>query len=225
MKRLFPVLHLKNKDQALLNTEMVVNSGAYGIFLIHHGASYNTLIKLAAEIHEKFPNLWIGINALDKSPEEVFKLIPDWVKGVWCDECGVVEREGVLNAKRASDIWDAKCNIAQKLELFQGFAFKYQALVLQLQGGAFTASFYCDVVTTSGDGTGIAADINKIKKIKEGALTRLAIASGITPENYKDYAPYVDDYLVATGIGEDFYNFDYKKLVSLQKQIEESNKE
>ncbi|XP_011403363.2 PREDICTED: uncharacterized protein LOC100637956 [Amphimedon queenslandica] len=43
----------------------------------------------------------------------------------------------------------------------------------------------------------------------------LALASGVTPENALDYAPYVDAVLVATGISIDFHNIDPLKLRQL----------
>ena len=58
-----------------------------------------------------------------------------------------------------------------------------------------------DVVTSSGRGTGIAADIEKVRILREAIPdTPLGLASGVTPENVGAYLPYVEAYLVATGI-------------------------
>lgn len=51
--------------------------------------------------------------------------------------------------------------------------------------------------------------------------TPIAIASGITPENVVEYLPFVDAYLVSTGISADFYNFDFKKTQELSDIIHE----
>lgn len=44
---------------------------------------------------------------------------------------------------------------------------------------------------------------------------RLAVASGVTPENVQDYLPYVDDFLVATGISKNFHTLDPEKAREL----------
>jgi predicted TIM-barrel enzyme len=73
-----------------------------------------------------------------------------------------------------------------------------------------------DVVTTSGKGTGWAADIKKIQKMKQAMGDfPLAIASGVTPENVTTYLPVADCFLVATGISRNFYEFDLAKTRQL----------
>jgi predicted TIM-barrel enzyme len=84
-----------------------------------------------------------------------------------------------------------------------------------------------DVVTTSGPGTGQAAHVEKIRTMK-AALGDfpLAIASGITPENVKDYLPFSDCYLVATGISDSFEELNpdrVRALVNTVQAWDESN--
>jgi predicted TIM-barrel enzyme len=99
---------------------------------------------------------------------------------------------------------------------FGGVAFKYQRHVEAVGHAARIASRYMDVVTTSGPGTGRAAEVEKIFTMKEalGDFT-LAIASGITPENVTAYLPYADCFLVATGISHDFNNLDPARTKTL----------
>ena len=83
---------------------------------------------------------------------------------------------------------------------------------------ASIAAHFMDVVTTSGVGTGIAASLEKISAMREGCgQAAMSIASGITPDNAAQYAPFVDAFLVATGISPpgDFYNLDREKLRAL----------
>ncbi len=47
----------------------------------------------------------------------------------------------------------------------------------------------------------------------------LAVASGITPENVGDFLPYVDAFLVASGIEKRFGYFDAGKLGALADAI------
>jgi len=79
-----------------------------------------------------------------------------------------------------------------------------------------------DVVTTSGVATGHSADLEKINTFRRACGdSPLAVASGITPENVKQYIPMVDAVLVATGINfkDDFYNIDPVKLALLMENI------
>jgi predicted TIM-barrel enzyme len=70
-----------------------------------------------------------------------------------------------------------------------------------------------DVVTTSGPGTGHAAEVEKIRRMKQAlADAPLAIASGIAPENVGHYLPYADAFLVATGISRSFTELDATRV-------------
>ena len=74
-----------------------------------------------------------------------------------------------------------------------------------------------DVITTSGVATGQEADLGKIETFRTAIGDRpLALASGISPENARDYAD-VDCFMVATGINEpgNFYDIDPGRLTEL----------
>ncbi len=103
---------------------------------------------------------------------------------------------------------------------FGGVAFKYQRRVQDVQAAARKAMRFMDVVTTSGPGTGQAADISRIRLMKE-ALGEfpLAIASGISPKNVGAYLPYSDCYLVATGISTDFSHLNPILLRALMEEV------
>ena len=132
-----------------------------------------------------------------------------------------VEESDQINAKRI--------NIVRKESGWQGLyiggtAFKKQREVkpeMYAYSGRLAAA-HMDIVVTSGIATGHAADINKIKTFRESCgETTLAVASGITPENAKEYVQDVDLFMVATGINfdDDFYNIDSNKLIKLIKTI------
>jgi len=83
-----------------------------------------------------------------------------------------------------------------------GVAFKKQRIVdsSNYKLAASIASHFMDVVCTSGQKTGSAPDINKIRAFREACGdTCLAVASGITPDNISQYSNMVDIILVATG--------------------------
>ncbi len=82
-----------------------------------------------------------------------------------------------------------------------------------------------DVVCTSGPGTGKAADIEKIQRIRSGLINfPLAIASGITVQNAAEFLPYIDFFLVATGISLNFHELDESKVKELAKIVHEHTK-
>ena len=83
---------------------------------------------------------------------------------------------------------------------------------------ASIAAHYMDVVTTSGRATGEAASIQKIAQMRaECSNVAMALASGVTPTNAASYLPFVDCFMVATGVSPpgDFYNFDPLQLRAL----------
>ena len=59
-----------------------------------------------------------------------------------------------------------------------------------------------DVVTTSGPGTGIAADFEKVKMIKQSLNKekKMALASGVSVDNVGPCLPYVDYFVVAISV-------------------------
>jgi uncharacterized protein len=84
------------------------------------------------------------------------------------------------------------------------------------------ATEFMDIVTTSGSETGEAAPVDKIVSMKKAIGDRsLAIASGITLDNVRVYLPYVDFFLVATGISRSFHELDAVKVRELAGVIHE----
>ena len=90
------------------------------------------------------------------------------------------------------------------LDLLSGF-------IVELRN-ALAAGF---IPTTSGSGTGSAPDLEKIVAMSRATGGVLAIASGMTPWNVAQYAPYLSHILVATGIALDEHRIDADKLCLL----------
>lgn len=65
-----------------------------------------------------------------------------------------------------------------------------------------TVSEMLDITTTSGPGTGMAAELNKVIKIKQllGPGKQMALASGVNAENVVACIPYVDYFVVASSV-------------------------
>ena len=231
----FPVIHIDTQELAMSNAEIAVESGAQGVFLINHGrSSDHRLPYIAMAIRQSFPKLWLGVNFLSMIPFDTQDFVnslepPYHFDGLWVDDAMVDE------SLAEDDPNQGAMRLAKEREAmtwsgiyFGGTAFKYQRPVEEkdLPTVARIASKYMDVVVTSGPGTGQEADLNKIRLMKEALGDfPLGIASGITLQNVEHYLPFVNAFLVSTGIcmndgkGEDFYRFDPEKVKALADVI------
>ena len=183
------------------------------------------VLALVCEARDLYPELWIGVNLLSsRYPAQVLmdavNACGGRVDGVWSDNAGVdvhrreQERADLFVAFRRALGWQGL--------YFGGVAFKYQRPVADEDLGrlAALAASYVDVVCTSGPGTGVAADVAKVRAMRAGTASPIALASGITPENVRDYLPYVDAYLVGTGVEEKFGVLDPRKVDALLRAMD-----
>ncbi len=213
-----PVVHVLDYDQALQNTNIAFDAGCDGVFLINHRGYDETLQQIASSIHSLHFGKWVGINCLGLNPLQAFSEVPN-LSGVWCDNAGI-EEDPQKDQSYPDRVRALQKNNCPDSLYFGGVAFKYQRPVRDLENTARIAMKYMDVVTTSGPGTGEAASIDKIRRMKK-ALNggALAIASGITPENVVEYLPFADAFLVATGISKSFEDLDPELTELLVKRV------
>ncbi len=216
---LLPVIHPIDRDTALRSVETAIVSGAHGVFLINQGMDEDGVLELARVVAARFPDLWMGVNLLGRDPVDTIPLLAGRVRGVWSDDAGMYEGSGSPSSLerfvRARGDWPGL--------LFGGVAFKYRhpvdprdipAQARRARDGGL------DVVTTSGDGTGIAAPVAKLAAFRDALGDHaLALASGVTPENVHGYLPYVDAYLVASGIEASWGVLDPERTKSLGDAI------
>ncbi len=219
-----PVIHAQDDEQIDRNIEIAVRCGAQGVFLINHDFDVTRFLPLVERCRQAHPLLWLGVNFLGVTGRDAFPILGDLefrglaIDAYWADDACIDEQHesqaqaGEINIVREESGWSGI--------YFGGTAFKKQRAVDPadyLRSGQIAAQ-WMDVVITSGVATGEAAEIEKIETFRQGVGTgALAVASGITPENVHDYAPYVDAILVATGINlpQDFYNLDRTRLSRL----------
>jgi len=205
-----PVVHITSHSQALEQSALAFSNGADGIFLISHSLSYKTLLDAYKKVRAIFMDEWIGVNFLDLSPLDASIQIPSDADGLWIDEGFGFSSEFLPSFKN--------------YRVFPGIAFKYQNSGLSLEQEVLQALHdysESDVITTSGPATGKAAEIDKIKSLRYliGPWRNLALASGVTPNNIVDYLPYVDTFMVATGISESFDKLDKHKVRDMAEII------
>lgn len=211
------VIHVVSIPQALRNAQIAEQCGADGVFLINHSASHFDLLDSYSIVHKQLPGYWIGLNCLDLGRSSV-EVIPSNTPGLWVDDAGITEgRDPTAVAK---DFVGRRQRSGWQGIYFGGVAFKYQREISDVGKAAKLAMPFVDVITTSGAGTGKAADVVKIRTMKEAVGNHpLAIASGITPENVCEYMPHADCFLVATGISSSHTELHPSSVLALAKAL------
>ena len=213
-----PVIHVDSLEQAQRNARTAREAGADGVFLINHWMADEALLAIHEAVADAHPDWWVGVNCLGLSPEQVFRSVSPKVGGVWVDNAGI--DEGQEDQPFAERVLAVRQSHAPGCLYFGGVAFKYQRHVDDLEAACPIAARYMDVVTSSGPATGSAAEVDKIRRMKQAlGDTPLAIASGITPENVGDYLPHADSFLVATGISRSFTELDPVLVRALIRQV------
>jgi predicted TIM-barrel enzyme len=225
---IYPVVHISDEEQAIAQTGIALELGSNGLYLIDHHNSYpDKLLNVFELVSREHPNAFIGINALcipdsyqtftaiiDAREKEIITRYPD---GVWVDDASFLPQ--------AVDSLRSNNPETLAIRYLGGVAFKYTSSFTDLpELAAFEAERmekYVDVVTTSGAGTGLPPTPAKIKAMKEALTNKpLAVASGVSYENLKEFDGYIDQLLVATSIetfpGSGIFNqAELAKLVEL----------
>jgi len=230
-KQVFAVIHVQNQSQAYSNLRIAEDTGCDGAFLISHGeVAPDELWDIYFHLR-RISRLTLGINQLGYPTSLCFS--DAYARGrreglrvpmIWADNYKLThEGQSLPDVVR-----DYKQRVLRDPPLyFGGVAFKHQPeehlTGPELAREAIQACGHVDVLTTSGIRTGTAPDIEKIRTMREAVGTRakLAIASGITPENVGEFLPYADAFLVSTGISRDFYNLDPLKTHRLTRQTKQ----
>jgi hypothetical protein len=219
------VVHVTDYFQALRNVDLAARYGADGAFLISHRKVPDPeLIEIYQTIREErgshgLPYFWAGLNCLNMRETEVFSKVPPNTDGIWLDDLGLRRRDP--EQRRAKAIRAARHRSKWEGLLFGGVAFKYQERVpySDIAELARLAREFCDVVTTSGEATGKAPEMKKIQLMRDALGDfPLAIASGMTPQNVKNYLHAADCFLVATGVAK-LTELDPKKVEAFAEAI------
>lgn len=220
-KKFYPVIHVEDLRQTLLNADHAYGNGADGIFLINHTVSVHSLQEIYREVRKKYPDQWIGLNFLGLEAEEAMAAVPADANGLWTDNAEIDEfGENIAPGEWFVNFYETH----PQCTYFGGVAFKYQRHVAELELAARKAAACMDVICTSGAGTGIAAAVEHVRRFAAvKGETPLALASGVTPDNIPDFLPYADYFLVATGISKSFRMLDPDKIKKLVERVKEYN--
>ncbi len=226
-KQFLAALHVHSREQVIREVKKILTPrGAHGVILVNNGLYvssdkdvYPNLFDITTAVKETYPGYIVGINpldlgiakALDRCLYEKASYMTVWGQDtipfdlLWHDDCGIQEKDGsIVVDNEFSHFADEAKRFGPPMLRYGSVAFKYKKQPNNLQAVIEEAAKYFSALITSGAGTGIAADIEKIKRIKSfvGDIP-LGIASGVTAENAAQYAPYVDIFIVGTSLFED----------------------
>jgi hypothetical protein len=161
--KIIPVIHHLSNQLTLDNAKLCSEKNAFGIFLISMTADNQDLPMLAKAIKAKYPNLKVGLNKLGQAAIDSLEtsLVFD-LDMTWSDNA-IVTSSGIT--KEANEI---QTMLKNKNHLFfNSVAFKYQAVDNNPGLAAKYSKEIGFIPTTSGSATGKAADLSKIKNMKQ----------------------------------------------------------
>lgn len=230
-KTLLAVVHCEDPAHSLRNTKIAYDSGAHGVFLINHHFGPKELMENYRVVREEHPNYWIGINLLGVKIENIFDYATRSVNGIWSDNAGVPDEK--WKRERGNCAADAFLKDKEHWPgiYFGGTAFKGTS---QLNDDPATAAKnavpYMDIVTTSGENTGKAPLVEKLKAMRKAIGDfPLANASGNSLENAEDFCEYADCLITASSLllpKEKHYGpdeFDPHKIYRMVRLLERLN--
>lgn len=221
-KKLYPVIHHLDQETSLSQGCLALSNGADGIFLISHHGSDSDLVNPALTLKEMFPEKDIGINFLSSSAISALQTVINLnLDMVWVDAPGITSWQISPMAMDCQDIIrNHRSTVNPNFNMFGSVAFKYQPEDLNPGAAALKTKDMPMIPTTSGDRTGSPPTISKISSMSHAInKSELAVASGMTPENVKEYLPYLSHFLVATGIALDEYHIDLDKMLKFLEAI------
>lgn len=234
-KHLFAVIHIISetgislKERTLSQVKIAFNNGADGIFLIpaEVGIGSDDILECYYFVREAFSDKFIGINFMC-DPLKISSLIPPSLNAIWIDKgIGSTINYHILQKIR-TDIIAIKLDRHEILH-FGGFFFKGNNQNFPKDNETLTkladeSSKFMDVPTTSGLGTGMSMDINQLYKIHKSMNGKpLAIASGITCDNILYYLPYINYFIIGSGIEKnscDSQTIEFYKSAGIENPVE-----
>lgn len=219
-KFFYPVIHVTDREQALVCAKVAKHFDADGVFLINHNkVSDDEFEDIVSAIAWRDPDFAVGVNflgmdnvsALEKATSSKLKCSMLWA-----------DNSGLDNDTDGGDFLLKKKAKIRSIEFFGGVHFKYQPLpAWGIEQSIRNVRGRVDVITLSGPGTGLAADLEFVKTARKaaGPDVKIALASGVTLENVEVYLPYVDAFLVASSIVTPSDYFDIESFTKLCRKI------
>lgn len=212
-----PVIHVQHMARTLDNAALAFEAGCDGVFLISMDGHDEVLEGMGREVKARWPEKLVGLNFLSRSAVDAVRITAGaGLDMTWADNAQVHTAQPLDKAQAiAAALADYPGH-----RFLGGVAFKHQAWEPLPASAAQRAKWLGFIPCTSGSATGVAAEVAKIVRMHDAlAGGELAIASGITPDNVLDFAPYLTHILVATGVSKNEYDFDFELLSQLMGKL------
>ncbi len=208
------VIHVVDYQQAKRNCEIALDNGADGIFLADGGVSDEVLGGICSRLRDASPiALFIGMHIPGFEPFVNLKMLSD-------------------HAWNPSALWFTTVTDPMRLKheadasRFPGLVFgevnfdpKNPARVLAVESGIMAS--FVDVVTVAALDASLPPELETIQLARRVLPpgNKLAIASGMTPENVEPFLDYVDYFLVATGVSKSQTELDPARVQLMAKKF------
>lgn len=217
---IWPVIHIdsKNPEMAMDNAKIVATCKCQGVFLISIEGDDDSTPSIAARIKADHPQLKVGINLLQHSPQHAVHIsLERKLDATWADQTLFSDNPEPQQTDQIFRIQELLKN-SPNHKFFTSVSFKYQKADPNPDQSAIRANSYNFIPTTSGPGTGKSASQEKLQKLRATLKKdKLAVASGVTPQNVAQHIGLITHILVATGISKSFHQLDETFLQTLMK--------
>lgn len=215
--KIIPVIHVHDAVQAVRNAEHAFDAGCDGVMLIQMEGRNRDLPRIAVDVKRIWPDRKVGLNLLGCLAADSIRISIDvGLDMTWTDR-QLTHGSGMLKQEAGLAV-NALMGSPGHM-LFTGVAFKHQPHEPDPARAAHAAHDLGFVATTSGPATGVSADPDRLRLIREalGPDAPLAVASGVTPDNVHEVLPWITHALVSTGVSASFHEFDPARLRTLRK--------
>ena len=204
-KVFFPVLHPKSEEQMEINIAILKTQKPTHIALISNECTSAFLVNSAKKVKAALPYAFLLLNFVGESVYSLFKYLPQisgTVDGIMLDNCMIYQNSDNSDSILKLFIKHMIRAGMNEVVLFGGLYFKYQPHNGDYDVVLPRANHILDIICTSGNATGIAADSAKVKTIKSKTSVPVALCSGITNENIVEMTNIVDVLMVGTFIND-----------------------
>lgn len=209
--------------ECIQDLENSFNNGADAV--VFEGHDYKKMDELFTEIRKKYPKHVLGVDFL--GPDEnlyTYKETFDLAKKhnlqiAWTDFSGVDQ----IKEANDANLHDIQANTSPNIFYVSGIHMKYSNLIdvnKTIEKSALQAMGYVDGIIVTGPKTGVAADSEKVMKVKKVVHDYpVGLASGVSAENIKPFLPYIDFVLVNTSIADKNHRIIPEKMKALRKAM------
>lgn len=227
-KPIIGVIHLKGtgeadiRERAKREIELYLNGGLDGIIVEDYFGTYPNLVWALGYLQAQKLGIPCGVNCLNFD-SLCFKLARDF-------SCDFLQLDSVVGHVKPRD--EATLDAFFALErptcnalVLGGVRFKYQPVLSEhtVEEDVETAKGRCDAICVTGDGTGMEAPIDKIRRFKLACGdTPLVICSGVNVDNCAEQLSVADGAVVGSffkDTGKDTGDVSADKIELLMQQV------